>query len=115
MENQNDPNRIIGFEPQNNGANGQSKAGFVCSLLSVVAFIVGFFTFFSWLVGLVLAIVGLVLSVMGAKKGKNGLATAGLVLGILGIILNAILFISCGLCVLVAGTVNDALALFVAA
>ncbi len=108
MENQNEPNRIIGFEPQNNGSNGKSKGGFVCSLLSVIAFIAGFFTFWSWLVGLVLAIVGLVLSVMGAKQNKNGLATAGLVLGILGIVFNAIFFISCGVCVLVADGVNDA-------
>lgn len=50
-----------------------------------------------------MAIIGLILSVAGYKsEGKNGKAVAGLVLSIIAMVLNMILFISCGLCTLAA-------------
>ncbi len=81
---------------------GLSIAGFV---LGIVALVLGFLSGWFSIIALPIAIVGLVLSVVGGKKAqangeKNGFATAGLVIGIIAVVLSAILFFSCGLCVL---------------
>ena len=52
-----------------------------------------------------MAIVGLVLSIMGGNALKaagmpKGVATAGLVIGIVAVVLGAITFFTCGLCVI---------------
>lgn len=83
---------------------GQSIAGLVCSIVSLVICWFGYASF----AALPLAIVGLVLSVVGGKKlkangQKSGIATAGLVLGIIAVVLSGIAFITCGLCVALVG------------
>lgn len=86
---------------------GLTIAGFVTGLTALVlSFLSGFFS----IIALPLAIVGLVLSVVGGKKLKannqaSGLATAGLVIGIIAVCISAILFFTCGICVLAAATV----------
>lgn len=72
-------------------------AGFV---LSIVGIVLSFFSGFFSIVALPISITGLVLSVVAGKKNKTGLTTAGLVLGIIAVALSAVLFFSCGLCVL---------------
>ena len=89
---------------------GLSITGLV---LGIVALVLGWFSILS-LVALPMAIVGLVLSVKGGKKAvaatgaKYGVATAGVVIGIIAVILNAILFLTCGLCGLCAMCALDA-------
>ncbi len=86
---------------------GLAIAGFVCGIVALVlSVLTGFFS----IVALPLAIVGLVLSVVGGKKlkaneQKSGLATAGLVVGIISVCISAILFFTCGICVLVFGSI----------
>ncbi len=89
---------------------GKAIAGFV---LGIVGIIFGFLgTFFS-IIGLPIAIVGLVLSVMGRKQLianglPSGIGTAGLVLGIIAVVLTAIFFFTCGICVICAAdALND--------
>lgn len=97
---------------------GKAIAGLV---LGIVSLVLGWWGILS-LLALPMAIVGLVLSVMGGKQLKaagqpSGIATAGLVLGIIAVVLNGILFFTCGLCSLCAtcgasaveGAVEDAL------
>lgn len=69
-------------------------AGLVLGIVSLVL------CWFGWLsvISLPVAIVALILSVVGGKKKKSGVATAGLVIGIIAVVLNAILFFTCGLC-----------------
>lgn len=83
---------------------GLSIAGFISSIVGLV--LAWFGTFFS-IAALPISIVGLVLSVVGGKKlrasgGSTGMATAGMVVGIIAVVLSAILFFTCGICVLVA-------------
>ena len=81
---------------------GLAITGFVLSLVGcVLSFLSGVFS----IVALPVSIVGLVLAVIGGKKLRendqpHGLATAGLVLGIIATVLSAILFFTCGICVL---------------
>lgn len=79
-------------------------AGLVLGIVAIVCSFLG-----GWLsvIGLPVAIVGLVLSVVGGKKAKaagkpSGVATAGLVIGIIAVVLTAIMFFTCGLCVICA-------------
>ena len=88
-----------------NNGKGAAVAGLVLGIVAIVlGFILG-----GWLslIPLALSIVGLVLSVNGGKKLKAagqpaGIATAGLVLGIIAVVLTAIFFFTCGLCVICA-------------
>jgi len=89
---------------------GQSIAGLVLGIVSIVICWFGFASF----VALPLAIVGLILSVVGGKKlkangMKSGIATAGLVIGIIAVVLSGIAFISCGLCVACVASAGSAL------
>ncbi len=94
---------------------GQSIAGLV---LGIVGIVFGFLNGWFAVLGLPVAIVGLVLSVSGGKKLKangieSGIATAGLVLGIIAVVLTAIMFFTCGLCVIcAAGTAAGVSSLF---
>lgn len=74
-------------------------AGFV---LGIAGIVLSFFGGYLSIVALPVSIVGLVLSVVAGKKQRTGLTTAGLVLGIIAVVLSAILFFTCGLCVLCA-------------
>ena len=54
-----------------------------------------------------IAIVGLVLSVIGLKKGHDGIGIAALVLSIIATVFAAIVCITCGICLgLIAGIVH---------
>ncbi len=83
-------------------------------ILGIVSIILGCFGGWFSIIALPLAIVGLVLSVVGGKQlkaaGKSaGVATAGLVIGIIAVIITAIFFFVCGVCVLCfADAINDA-------
>lgn len=84
---------------------GLSIAGFVTSLVGLVLSFCGAILS---IVALPVAIVGLVLSILGKKKlaeagETSGLATAGFVIGIVAVSISAILFFTCGICVLAAG------------
>ena len=92
---------------------GKNKAiaGLVLSIVGIVfSFIGGWFS----ILALPISIVGLVLAITGrksmiAENQPTGLATAALVLGIVAVVLSAIFFFTCGICVLwVANEVNDA-------
>ncbi len=79
---------------------GQSIAGLVCGITSLVICWFGYLSF----AALPLAIVGLVLAIVGGKKlkangQKSGIATAGLVVSIIAVSICAIAFVTCGLCV----------------
>lgn len=80
--------------------------GFVLSLVSLVICWFGVLSFGA----LPMAIVGLILSILGGKKAKangskSGLATAGMVIGIISVVLSAIGFFACGVCVIIAAAV----------
>ena len=83
---------------------GQAIAGMVLGIIGIVfGFLNGWFA----ILGLPVAIVGLVLSIIGGKKLKAadqpaGIATAGLVLGIIAVVITAIMFFTCGLCIICA-------------
>ncbi len=89
---------------------GKAIAGLVLGIVAIVLSFLG-----GWLsiIALPVAIVGLVLSIIGGKQLKAagqpaGIATAGLVLGIIATVITAILFFTCGICVLcVAAKVNE--------
>ena len=87
---------------------GLTIAGFVVGLLGLVlSFFGGVFS----IISLPIAIVGLVLSAVGGKKirangGSSGLAVAGLVIGIIAVVISAILFFTCGICVLAAAVTS---------
>ncbi len=91
---------------------GKAIAGLILGIVGILLGF-GFFTAYSSLIGLPVAIVGLCLSVSGGKslKANNqpaGIATAGLVVGIIAVVLTAIMFVTCGLCALVCGAVEVA-------
>lgn len=92
----------VATEAPKQKADGKAIAGLVLSILAIVFFFVGFATFWTWLVGLVVAIVGIVMSAMGLKSGQSkGMATAGLIMSIIALVLNVILFAACGVGMLV--------------
>lgn len=85
-------------------------AGLVISLTALVMSLIGGFAN-AWccVFALPLAIVGLVLSIVGGKKLKSenrssGVGTAGMVIGIIATVFSAILFFTCGLCVICVAT-----------
>lgn len=87
---------------------GEVIAGFV---LGIVGIVLGFLNVWFSLVALPVSIIGLVLSVSGGKQLKaagsaSGLATAGLVLGIIAVVISAITFFTCGICVICAASVG---------
>lgn len=83
---------------------GKAIAGLVCGIVGIVlGFLSGFFS----IAGLPVSIVGLCLAVSGGKQMKaaelpTGLGTAGLVVGIIAVVISAITFFTCGICVLCA-------------
>ena len=83
---------------------GTAVAGFVLAIVGLaLSFIGGIFS----IIALPVSIVGLVLAVVGGQKLRKasqptGLATAGLVIGIIAVVVSAIFFFTCGICVLVA-------------
>lgn len=81
---------------------GMATASLVCSILSVVFFILHIFLWFlifPAIIGLILGIVAVVTAVLAKKKGViGGTATAGLVMGIIGTAMNGIIFICCLAC-----------------
>lgn len=83
---------------------GKVIAGFV---LGIIGIVLGFLSGWFSLIALPVSIVGLVLAVIGGKQLKlngtqSGLATAGLVLGIIAVVISAITFFTCGLCIICA-------------
>lgn len=85
-------------------------AGLVISLTALVMSLIGGFAN-AWccVFALPLAIVGLVLSIVGGKKLKSqnqssGIGKAGMVIGIIATVFSAILFFTCGLCVICVAT-----------
>ena len=81
---------------------GKAIAGLVLGIVSIV---LGFLGGWLSIIALPIAIVGLVLSIVGGKQLKAagqpaGIATAGLVLGIIAVVLTAIFFFTCGICVI---------------
>ena len=88
---------------------GLSIAGFVSSMVSLVLGILGIVIWVFPFIALPVAIAGLVLSVVGGKKLRAeqqsaGLATAGMVVGIIAVVINGILFFTCGICALAAAS-----------
>ena len=88
-----------------NNGKGAAIAGLVLGIVALVFR----FIFGGWfsLITLALSIVGLVLSINGGKALKAagqpaGIATAGLVLGIIAVVLTAIMFLTCDLCIICA-------------
>ena len=85
---------------------GNAVAGLVLGIVGIVfAILNGWFS----ILGLPVAIVGLVLSVVGGNKLRAndqpaGIATAGLVLGIVAVVYTAIVFFTCGLCIICMGS-----------
>lgn len=66
-------------------------------VLGIVCLVLGWFSICS-LFTLPMAIAALVLACVGNKKGKDGLGTAAFVVSLIALILNALLFFTCGLC-----------------
>lgn len=83
---------------------GQAVAGLVMTIVGIVlSFLSGIFS----VIALPVSIVGLVLAVSGRKKLQannlpSGIGTAGLVLGIIAVVISAICFFTCGICILCA-------------
>lgn len=72
-------------EPQR--ANGMQIASLVLGIISILFGCCG-----SW-IAVVLGVVGLVLAIVGNKKGKHGVGTAGFVCSIIGIVLAVIMIV----------------------
>ena len=89
------------MDNQVNQSNGKATASLVLGIISLIVLIIGFaFPGVSHLVGVVISIIGLVLGIQAKKEDpENGQAKAGVVINIVGLILNALVFISCALCV----------------
>ncbi|MBQ7879410.1 MAG: hypothetical protein IJ317_02050 [Clostridia bacterium] len=85
-------------------------AGLVISITALVMSLIGgFVNPWCCVFALPLAVVGLVLSIVGGKKLKSqnqssGIGTAGMVIGIIATVFSAILFFTCGLCVICVAT-----------
>lgn len=85
-------------------------AGLVISIVALVMSLIGgFVNAWCCVIALPLAIVGLVLSIVGGKKLKSenksaGVGTAGMVVGIIATVFSAIMFFTCGLCVICVAT-----------
>lgn len=71
-------------------------------VLGIAGIALSFFGGFFSIVSFPISIVGLVLACVSRKKEKTGIATAALVVSIIAVCLSAVLFFSCGLCVLCA-------------
>ncbi len=90
---------------------GQAIAGLV---LSIAGLVLGFLSGIFSILGLPCSIVGLVMAVTGGKKLRannmpSGIATAGLVVGIIAVVISAITFFTCGLCILCAAGVASSI------
>ena len=89
---------------------GLGIASMICGILALLICYVPWVNIAS----LVLSIVGLVLAIMAKKKNAEvgappGMATAGLVTSIIALVISAILFVTCTVCLCVAGNaVNSA-------
>lgn len=85
---------------QNNNGKGFSIAALV---LGIVAIVLAWFYMVN-IAALICGVVGIVLATMGRKKAKEvgaptGMGTAGLVLSIIGLVIAAIGFFTCTVCV----------------
>lgn len=67
-------------------------------VLGILAVVFAFGGPWAW-VGIIAGIIGIILAVMARKQAKTGQATAGLVLSIIGLVLSAILWLACVMCV----------------
>ena len=68
-------------------ANGLQIAGLVCGILAIVScWCYGIF-------GIIFGIAGLICAIIGNKKGKTGVGTAGLICSVIGLILGVIALI----------------------
>lgn len=88
---------------------GKAIAGLVLGIVSIV---LGFLGGWLSIIALPIAIVGLILSIVGGKQLKAagqpaGIATAGLVLGIIAVVLTAIFFFTCGICVICVAAAGE--------
>ena len=83
----------------------KSNSAIVLSFLSIILFALCFLSLnvnimlaWAWLGGIVMAVIGLVVSIVAYKEDKSGKAIAGIVVSSISLLLNVILFCSCGLC-----------------
>ena len=83
----------------------KSNSAIILSFLSIILFALGFLRLnvnimlaWAWLGGIVMAVIGLVVSIVAYKEDKCGKAIAGIVVSSISLLLNVILFCSCGLC-----------------
>ena len=87
--------------------------GIASMVLGILALLICYVPWVN-IASLVLSIVGLVLAIMAKKRNAEvgappGMATAGLVTSIIALIVSAILFVTCTVCLCVAGNaINDA-------
>ncbi len=89
-QNQGQYNSPYNAPGQAQGPNGFQIASLVLGILSIICcFCVAFWDVPS----LIMGIVGLILGIVGNKKSKHGVGTAGIVCSIVGIILSFIVFI----------------------
>ena len=65
-------------------ANGLQVAGLILGILGIVTCCC------YGIVGFIFSVIGLILSIVGNKRGKNGVGTAALVCSIIGLILSVI-------------------------
>lgn len=89
------------MDNQVNQSNGKATGSLVLGIISSIILIIGFgFPGASHFVGVVLSIIGLVLGIQAKKEDPdNGQAKAGVIINIIGLVLNALVFISCALCI----------------
>ena len=79
----------------NNNSNGKAVTSLVLGIVSLVFIFFGTYS----IIGMILAIIGLVFGVNAKKESPSGVATAGFVLNIIGLILCALSFIACAICI----------------
>ncbi len=70
-----------------NKANGLQIGGLVCGILAIC------FSCCYGVPGVLLGIAGLICGIMGNKKGKTGVGTAGIICSIIGLILGVIMLV----------------------
>ena len=76
--------------------------------LSIAGLVFGFLSGIFSIIGLPVSIIGLVLAVKAGKNARSqnlptGVATAGMVVGIIAVVISAITFFTCGICILCVG------------
>ena len=79
-------------------------------VLSIAGLVLGFLSGVFSIIGLPVSIIGLALAVKAGKNARaqglpTGVATAGMVVGIIAVVISAITFFTCGICILCASGV----------